>query len=92
MALEHKGFSVVEIISQRPTLYGRVNKMGGPVEMVRWLRDNALPIEKMRQQWSGEADSLKEQFPGKFLTGAFVKGAMNRAHTRYMLAASWATT
>ncbi len=72
MALEHKGFSVVEIISQCPTIYGRLNKMGGPVEMVRWLRDNSVPIEKVRQRWSGETDLLKEDLGGKFLTGVFV--------------------
>jgi 2-oxoglutarate ferredoxin oxidoreductase subunit beta len=62
----------VEIISQCPTIYGRLNKMGGPVEMLKWQRDHAIPIEKVRQRWSEETDLGKEALGGKFLTGVFV--------------------
>lgn len=71
-ALQHKGFSVVEVVSQCPTIYGRLNKMGGPIEMLRWQRDNAIPIEKVRQRWSSEAELTDESLKGKFLTGIFV--------------------
>ena len=72
MALSHKGFSVIEIISQCPTIYGRLNKMGSPVEMLKWQRDHAIPIEKVRQRWSEETDLAKQDLGGKFLTGVFV--------------------
>jgi len=39
-AYEHKGFSVVEILTQCPTYFGRKNKMGGAVQMLEWYRDN----------------------------------------------------
>ncbi|GAB4347437.1 MAG: 2-oxoacid:ferredoxin oxidoreductase subunit beta [Candidatus Abyssubacteria bacterium] len=71
-ALQHKGFSLVEIISQCPTIYGRLNNMGGPIEMLRWQRDNAIPLDKVPQRWSGEAESSDESLKGKFLTGIFV--------------------
>ncbi len=40
----HKGFSVVEVLSDCPTYFGRRNRMGGPVEMLEWYRDHTLPI------------------------------------------------
>lgn len=70
-ALAHKGFSVVEIVSQCPTIYGRLNKMGGPVEMLKWQRDNAIPLDRVRQRWPDTPDIAKE-LAGKFLTGVFV--------------------
>jgi len=45
-ALLHKGFSVVEVISGCPTYYGRANKMPDPVEMMRWQKERAIPLEK----------------------------------------------
>jgi len=71
MALAHKGFSMVEIMSQCPTIYGKLNKMGGPVEMLKWQRDNAIPLDKVRQRWSEAAD-MTQDLGGKFLTGVFV--------------------
>ena len=37
-AIVHKGFSVVEILSQCPTYYGRKNKVGGAVQMIERYR------------------------------------------------------
>jgi 2-oxoglutarate ferredoxin oxidoreductase subunit beta len=49
-AICHSGFSVVEVLAPCPTSYGRQNthEMGGgnPVQMMRWLRDNAYRIDK----------------------------------------------
>ena len=54
-ALQNKGFSVVEAVVQCPTYFGRKNKVGGPVEMLNWIKDSvvnvkaaaSLPPEKM---------------------------------------------
>ncbi len=43
-AVVHDGFSVVEILTQCPTYFGRKNKMGGAAEMMEWFRDNTTPI------------------------------------------------
>lgn len=43
-ALTHKGFSVVEILSQCPTHYGRKNKEGDAVAMLQVHKDNTAPI------------------------------------------------
>ncbi len=43
-AILHKGFSVVEILSQCPTYFGRKNKQGGAAEMMEWFKNNTKPI------------------------------------------------
>ena len=53
-ALEHKGFSLVEIISSCPVIYGRLNKKGTPAKMLEAMKNdvisekkyNALPMEE----------------------------------------------
>jgi 2-oxoglutarate ferredoxin oxidoreductase subunit beta len=43
-AITHKGFSVVEILSQCPTHYGRKNKEGDAVAMLEVHKTNTAPI------------------------------------------------
>ncbi|UCE52379.1 MAG: 2-oxoacid:ferredoxin oxidoreductase subunit beta [Desulfobacterales bacterium] len=43
-AILHEGFSVVEILSQCPTYFGRKNKAGSAVDMVKWYKKNTTPI------------------------------------------------
>jgi 2-oxoglutarate ferredoxin oxidoreductase subunit beta len=43
-AIVHDGFSVVEILSQCPTYFGRKNKMGGAADMMRWFKENTAPV------------------------------------------------
>ncbi|MBN2055841.1 2-oxoacid:ferredoxin oxidoreductase subunit beta [bacterium] len=42
--LGKKGFAVIESLSPCPTSFGRKNRLRTPVEMLKWLRDNTLPI------------------------------------------------
>lgn len=41
-AMQKKGFSVVEAISQCPVSYGRYNQMPSGVEMLKWQRENTV--------------------------------------------------
>ncbi len=43
-AISHKGFSVVEILSQCPTHYGRKNREGDAVQMMTGYRDNTAKL------------------------------------------------
>ncbi len=43
-AINHKGFSVVEILSQCPTHYGRKNKEGDAANMMELYKKNTVPI------------------------------------------------
>jgi 2-oxoglutarate ferredoxin oxidoreductase subunit beta len=43
-AILHEGFSVVEVLSQCPTYFGRKNRMGGAVEMMEYFKTQTTPI------------------------------------------------
>ncbi|HSL40376.1 MAG TPA: 2-oxoacid:ferredoxin oxidoreductase subunit beta [Desulforhopalus sp.] len=43
-AISHKGFSVVEVLSQCPTHYGRKNKEGDAVQMLQGYKDNTAKL------------------------------------------------
>jgi 2-oxoglutarate ferredoxin oxidoreductase subunit beta len=49
-AILHKGFSVVEILSQCPTYFGRKNKMGDPVEMLKFFKQNTALLGSKKLQ------------------------------------------
>jgi 2-oxoglutarate/2-oxoacid ferredoxin oxidoreductase subunit beta len=42
-AILHDGFSVVEVMSQCPTYFGRKNKLGSAADMMRWFKDHTAP-------------------------------------------------
>jgi len=64
-ALRKKGFSLVEIITQCPTYYGRKNRLGTAVEMMKWQRDRAVLLGK-----APDLDS--EPLADKFTIGVLV--------------------
>jgi 2-oxoglutarate ferredoxin oxidoreductase subunit beta len=46
----HEGFSVVEVLSQCPTYFGRKNKAGDAVDMIKWFKNNTTPIGSKAKQ------------------------------------------
>ncbi len=61
-AIRKKGFAVVEVISNCHVQYGRRNKLGGAVEMIRSYKQNSIRVEK--------AASMKaEELEGKITIG-----------------------
>jgi 2-oxoglutarate ferredoxin oxidoreductase subunit beta len=65
-AIQKKGFSVVEIISQCPVHYGKRTGFKSAVQMLEWQRDNAVMINKSQET------EQKELPPGKFPIGVMV--------------------
>jgi 2-oxoglutarate/2-oxoacid ferredoxin oxidoreductase subunit beta len=64
-ALDKKGFSVVEVISDCPISFGKINKMQTAVEMLKWIKDIAVS-KKVWEKLSVEG--RKEKFViGEFL-------------------------
>jgi 2-oxoglutarate ferredoxin oxidoreductase subunit beta len=55
-ALLKKGFGVVEVITQCHVQYGRQNRLGSALDMMKWQRDNAIPMEKAQKLSPGEIE------------------------------------
>jgi 2-oxoglutarate ferredoxin oxidoreductase subunit beta len=61
-AANHKGFSVLEALSPCPIAYGRRNKLGGAVEMLREMKETGISVEKA-------SEMSAEELEGKTLNG-----------------------
>jgi 2-oxoglutarate ferredoxin oxidoreductase subunit beta len=62
-AITHKGFSVVEVLTQCPTFFGRKNKIGDAADMITWFKDHTTPI----------GSKAKQENPGLIERGIFVQ-------------------
>jgi 2-oxoglutarate ferredoxin oxidoreductase subunit beta len=69
-ALDHRGMSVVEVVSNCPTLFGRLNKMKSPVDQLKWQKDFAIPMAKWEKMTREERSQAKIE--GHFAIGEFV--------------------
>lgn len=64
-ALKHKGFSLIEIISQCPTNFGRYAlKSGDPIKLWRWINDNTY-LSSAKEKFN------KEDLENKIECGLF---------------------
>jgi 2-oxoglutarate ferredoxin oxidoreductase subunit beta len=61
-ALKKCGFSVVEVISNCHTLYGRLNREGSAVKMIEWMKDHAINVKVAEKK-------TPEELQDKFLIG-----------------------
>lgn len=61
-AIEKRGFSVVEVISNCHVQHGRRNKLGDAVEMITSYHDRAVPVKKA-------STMSAEELEGKFTIG-----------------------
>lgn len=64
--LNHRGFSMIEVISACPVIYGRLNKKGGPAEMMKSMRDNSIPLAAV------------DKLPPEKVEGKIVRGILRR--------------
>ena len=76
-AMLKKGFGVVEVISQCHTHFGRLNKLGNHIEMMKWQRDNAVPVEKAKSM-------NPQEMEGKFEIGVLVDREAPDYQTEYL--------
>jgi 2-oxoglutarate ferredoxin oxidoreductase subunit beta len=65
-ALDHKGFSLIEIISICPTYRGRFNNLGTPAEMLRQIRRDTINIKEAETRQPAELE-------GKHVVGEFIQ-------------------
>jgi len=52
-AMRKQGFALVEVVSYCHTTFGRANNLKSPIEMMRQLKDNSVPMAVAEKQ--GEA-------------------------------------
>ncbi len=62
--LQKNGFSFIEAVSQCPVYFGRTNKIGSAVDMLKWQRDSAVPVSRAK-------DMSAEELEDKILIGEF---------------------
>ncbi|MFO8060156.1 MAG: 2-oxoacid:ferredoxin oxidoreductase subunit beta [Bacillota bacterium] len=62
--LQKKGFAFIEAVTQCPVVYGRRNRMGSAVDMLKWQRDNAVPVRRARGM-------DPQELAGKIVIGEF---------------------
>ncbi len=65
-AIQKTGFSFIEIVSPCPTLYGRRNRLGDGLEMMKYYRENSV-IKN-----GADTRELGMVFNGKIICGKFV--------------------
>jgi len=68
-ALETKGFSLVEAISPCPTLYGRRNKLGEGLDLMKFYKEKSVRFKKGEHTTADAGINFQEQI----LVGNFVK-------------------
>ncbi|RQD56276.1 MAG: 2-oxoacid:ferredoxin oxidoreductase subunit beta [Desulfonatronovibrio sp. MSAO_Bac4] len=76
-ALEHPGFNLVELITPCHTQFGRKNKYKATVDMYKWLKKTATPIEKYR-------DLPPEKKKDALATGIFVQKDCTGLEEKYV--------
>ncbi len=65
-ALEHRGVSVVDAITNCHTYYGRYNNMGDPVKLMEYFKNHTVSLEKAK-------DMDEEELKDKIVIGVFKK-------------------
>lgn len=65
-AIFNNGFSIVEVVSQCPTQYGRLNRLGSAGDILEWFKERAVFLERAKEL-------NPQQLEGKIVIGEFVK-------------------
>ncbi len=72
--LAHHGFSVIEVLSNCHTQFGRRNKMSDPITMIEWIANQVVSKAK--------ADKMSpEELQGKIITGELHKNTNRPEYT-----------
>ena len=72
-AISHKGFSVLEVLSQCPTYFGRRNRLGNAVDMLEQYKEITTPV----------GSKAKDENPDLIERGVFVQEEMPEYCSEY---------
>ena len=75
-AIERPGFNLVEAITPCHTQFGRKNKYKNSVEMYKWMKKSAVPVERYNEM---SEEKRKDRFP----IGVFVERDRDGFEERY---------
>ncbi|HLC27511.1 MAG TPA: 2-oxoacid:ferredoxin oxidoreductase subunit beta [bacterium] len=75
-AIQHPGFSFLEVITDCPEIYGRKNKLGDPADMLLAQKDKVVPIDQQGRY-------TPEQLAGKVFTKILHKHEATEYTARY---------
>lgn len=75
-ALEHKGFRLVEVAAQCPTLFGRLNRMPAAKDLLNWIKSHTVTREAAVKMSTQELED-------KIVTGVFVDREVEDYSERY---------
>jgi 2-oxoglutarate ferredoxin oxidoreductase subunit beta len=64
--MAHHGFSVIEVVSNCHTQYGRRNKLGDAWDMIKYIKDNTVNIKKAEKM-------TPEELKDKIIVGVFLQ-------------------
>jgi len=65
-AIEHPGFSLIEVVSACPVIFGRLNKKGGPAQMMKDMRDGSIPLTAV------------DKLPPEKVEGKIIRGTLRK--------------
>ncbi len=65
-AITHPGFSLLEVVSACPVIYGRLNKKGSPADMMKAMRDNSITL------------AASEKLPPEQTAGKIIRGILKK--------------
>lgn len=75
-ALGHKGFRLVEVVAQCPTLFGRLNRISAAKDLLKWIKEHTVSRETAEKMTSQELED-------KIATGVFVDREVEEYSERY---------
>ena len=68
-AVQAKGLSMVEVITQCPAYYGRKNQLKNALKMMYWQKENTMDVKKYNSICTGNDEEAKKDARNKITTG-----------------------
>lgn len=75
-AIKHKGMSVVEVITNCHTYFGRYNQKPTPIQMLQYFKENSITLSKAEKMKVNELEN-------KFIIGEFINIEKETYNERY---------
>jgi len=75
--IQNEGFSVIEVLANCTTQYGRWNRKGSSAQMLKWFQKNSVSLKKA-------AGLSPEKLSGKYITGEFTTGKRTELSACYL--------